>query len=63
MYDPMVQSHRELRAALYLAGRELKKSTTTPRRGRLLMIMGRTLFQAKQTAVACGVSKIPKKAS
>jgi hypothetical protein len=57
MVDPLILSHRELRATLHLAERELKKTTLTPRRARLLMIVRRTLDNGK--AFAAGVSKMP----
>jgi hypothetical protein len=61
--DPLLETHRELRAALYLNIRELRNLTMTPRRKRLLELSDRTLNEAKSAAVACGVSKIPQKAS
>lgn len=61
--DPMILSHRELRAALRLAQQELKRSTRTPRRERLLSITARVLDEAKSAAIAAGVSKVPKPAA
>jgi hypothetical protein len=59
MVDPLILSHRELRAALHLAERELKKTTLTPRRARLLTSIGRTLDNGKIAAVSAGISKMP----
>ena len=61
MQDPIIFTHRELRAALHLAERELKRITLTPRRVRLLTIVRRTLDSAKHAAVTAGISKMPNK--
>jgi hypothetical protein len=61
MQDPIILAHRELRAALHLAERELKRMTLTHRLVRLLMIVRRTLDSAKHAAVISGISKLPSK--
>jgi hypothetical protein len=62
MYDPLLQTHRELRIALRYAVRELQRITMTPRRIRLLQQSERILRESKAAAVAVGVSKMPVKA-
>jgi hypothetical protein len=61
MQDPLIYTHRELRAALLFAECELKRMTLTPRRARLLMMVRRALDSAKHAAVASGISKMPRK--
>jgi hypothetical protein len=56
--DPLVISHRELRVALLLSERELRRSTLTPRRARLLSIVRRTLEEAQLAAIVGGAGKM-----
>jgi hypothetical protein len=57
--DSLIQSHRELRAALRLCRMELRKITLTPKRSRLLVMVQRTMDNAKYAAVNTGISSMP----
>jgi hypothetical protein len=61
MYDPLPQTHRELRIALRYATRELQRVTMTARRIRLPQQSERILRESKAAAVAASVSKMPGK--
>jgi hypothetical protein len=65
-YSAPLKAGTQVQAKVYVSVVELwhdgRCVTPTPRRVRLQAICRRTLDEAKTTAVACGVSKIPESA-
>jgi hypothetical protein len=60
--DPMILSHKELRAALRIARREIVKLNFGKRDTPILQLIDRVQADAKAVALACGDSAIPQPA-